>query len=85
MISIRHWVCGHEFAALYPSPPPPPGGVPLEAVPDAREKKTRKKGIQIRGGRGTRKGCQKREKWEKGYPNRYDQNSSHAITRGKGI
>ena len=52
----------------------------------SRKKKTRKKGIQIRGGRGTRKGCQKREKWEKRvYPNRYDQNSSHAIKRGKGI
>ena len=53
------------------------------------EKKTRKKGIQIRGGRGTRKGCQKREKWGGGgggggYPNRYDQHSSHAIKRGKG-
>ena len=32
------------------------------------EKKTRKKGIQIRGGHGTRgkrKGCQKSEKWKK--------------------
>ena len=51
-------------------------------------KKTRKKGIQIRGGHGTRgmrKGCQKRKKWKKRvYPNRYYQNSSHAIKRGKG-
>ena len=41
------------------------GAPPLQAVPDAREKKTRKKGIQIRrGGRGTRetrKRCQKRD------------------------
>ena len=29
------------------------GSLPLEAGPDAREKKTRKRGIQIRGGRGS--------------------------------
>ena len=49
------------------------GGGHFQAVPDARGKKTRKKGgkgIQIRGGRGTRgtrKECQKREKWRKWY------------------
>ena len=48
------------------------------------EKKTRKQGIQIRGERGTRKGCQNAKNGRKGYPNRYDQNSSHAIKRGKG-
>ena len=51
------------------------------------EKKTRKKGIQIRGGRGTRgsrKGCQNREKWGKGYPNCDDQRSSRGIKPGKG-
>ena len=45
------------------------------------------KGIQLRGGRGslgTRKGCQNHETWEKGYPNRFDQNSRHAIIPGKG-
>ena len=41
----------------------PGGSLALEAVPNAgEEKKTRKKGIQIRGGRGTRKGCQNGEK-----------------------
>ena len=38
------------------------------------KKQTGKKGIQIRGGRGTRgtrKGCQNRKNREKGYPNRY--------------
>ena len=44
--------------------------LPLETVPDARErKKTRKKGIQIRVGRGKRrpqKGYQNHRKWENG-------------------
>ena len=51
------------------------------------KKRTRKSGIQIKSGRGTRgsrKGCQNREKWGKGFQNRYDQSSSHAIIRGKG-
>ena len=50
--------------------------------------KTRKKGIRIRGGRAA---VAEREKvvkiaknGRKGYPNRYDQNSSHAIIPGKG-
>ena len=48
------------------------GSLPLEAVTDAREKKRVKKGVKnAKNGR-------------KGYPNRYDQNSSHAIKRGKG-
>ena len=70
------------------------GSLPLEAVPDAREKKkTRIKGIQIRG-RGCmgaeraerEKGVKNAKNGRKGYPNRYDQNSiySHAIKRGKG-
>ena len=37
------------------------GSLPLEAVPDAREKNTRKKGIQFGGARGTRKWCQNRQ------------------------
>ena len=64
------------------------GSLSLEAVPDAREKKRcGKRVIQIRGGRGTRRGCQTREKWGGGggeYPNRYGPSSIHASMRGKG-
>ena len=54
------------------SPPPPRGGGgggghfhwrPYQML---EKKKRGKEGIQIRGGRGSRKGCQNREKWEKG-------------------
>ena len=63
------------------SGPPPPPPLPLEAVPDARErKKTGGKGIQIRGGRGTRgiygKRVSKSGKiGKRDIQNRYDQSS----------
>ena len=47
------------------------------------EKNTRKKGIQFRVGAEREKGVQNARNGRKGYPNRYDQNSSHAIKRGK--
>ena len=53
------------------------------------EKKTGKGGIQIRGGRGYAKRVSKSPKKNrenlKGYPNPYDQSSSHAIIPGKGM
>ena len=60
------------------------GSLPLKAVPDAQTK-TLKKGIQIRGGRGSRNECQNQIKWGGGgrYQNRYNQSSSHAIIHGK--
>ena len=49
------------------------------------EKKTRVKRVSKSGvGAEREKGVQKRENGRKGYPNSYDQNSSHAIKRGKG-
>ena len=60
------------------------GSLPLEAVPDAREK-TRKRvskpGVAERAER--EKGVKNAKNGRKGYPNRYDQNSSHAIKLGK--
>ena len=59
---------------------------PLDAVPDDPDK-TEIKGMQIRGGRGTRgmrKGCQICKHWGNGYPYCYDQSSSHVIKPGKG-
>ena len=40
-----------------------PGVTSIGGRTRCSRKKMRKKGIQIRGGRGTRKGCQNREKW----------------------
>ena len=75
--------------ARIPAFPPGGGGGGVTSIGgrtrcSRRRKKRVKKGIQFRGGRGARKGCQKPENGEKAYPNRCDQNSSHAIKRGKG-
>ena len=62
------------------------GSLPLEAVPDARERKKRVKRVSKSGvGAEREKGVKNAKNGRKGYPNRYDQNSSHAIKRGKGI
>ena len=65
----------------------PGGSLPLEAVPDAREKKRVKR--VSKSGVGTEraereKGVKTAKNGRIGYPNRYDQNSSRAIKRGKG-
>ena len=61
------------------------GSLPLEDVPDAREKK-QGKGYPNQGwALNSRIAKRVSQKFgETGYPNRYDQNSSHAIIRGKG-
>ena len=59
-----------------------PGG--LEAVPDAREKKRVKRVSKSGVGAEREKGVKNAKNGRKGYQNRYDQNSSHAIKRGKG-
>ena len=56
------------------SGPPPPGGgsLPLEAVPDAREREKRVKGVSKSGvGAEREKGVKNAKNGRKGYPNRY--------------
>ena len=54
-------------------------------IPDARGKKHRVKRVSKSGvGAEREKGVKAAKNGRKGYPNRYDQNSSHAIKRGKG-
>ena len=63
------------------------GGVVTSIECRTLEKKTRVKSVSKSMVGAERENCVKTQKWEKrgkGYPNRYDQNSSRAIKRGKG-
>ena len=51
------------------------GSLPLEAVPDAREKKRVKSVSKSGVGAEREKGVKNAKNGRKGYPNRYDQNS----------
>ena len=63
------------------------GSLPLEAIPDAREKHAGK-GYRNQGWGQERvdreKGVKIAKNGGKGYPNHYDQSSSRGIIRGKG-
>ena len=69
-----------QIAYLRRSPPPPPIGGRTRC---SRKKTRQKKRVSKPGvGAERKKGVKKRENGRKWYPNRYDQNSSHAIKRG---